>query len=181
MHCPYEENRHTEGDMSEVKCLVLCVACGFVMSFKDLISNTWSTCEHCISNEAWNDANVPQLKPEDEARTPPEADAMALVQESPFFKSLYIGFLRARLMGGDCPLYQGPNPIDLSATFTKYRTATDDREAEDLLAEMLDRWLGKAKAGVNGVHPENVARDKIATLAEDNGFLTPTEADELRG
>ncbi len=175
MHCPYESNRQAAEDGYMAQCMVLTVACGFV------VSNAGSISENCISGEAWKDAiGVPQLKPEDVARTPPEADAMALVQESPFFKSLYRQSLDGRLIGGDCHLYQGQNPVDLSAAFTKYRTASGDIEAEDLLAEMLDRQLDKARANVDGVHPESVVRDKIATLAEDNGFMTPTETSALR-
>ena len=175
MHCPYEENRQAVEDGSKARCVVLTVAGGFV------ISNYGEICAHCIQGTAWNDAaGVPQLKPEDEARTPPASDAMALCKESPFFESLYKQSLKSRLMGGDCPLYQGPNPIDLSGAFTKYRTNTNDLEAEDLLAEMLDRQLEKARAHIDGCDSEEVVRDKIATLAEDNGFITPTEATEMR-
>ena len=161
---------------STASCRILIVACRFV------VSNNAPICARCISNEAWNDAaGVPQLRPEDEARIPPESDAMALVRESPFFQSLYKQSLKGRLIGGDCPRYQEPNPVDLSVAFAGYRTATSDSEAEDLLAEMLDKQLAKAKANIDGTHPESVVRDKIATLAEENGFLTPTEAAELRG
>lgn len=175
MHCPYEKNRVSAEDGYGAQCMVLTVACGFT------VSNDGPICEYCISGIGWNDAQgVPQLNPEDEARTPPEADAMALVQESPFFELLYKQSLGGRLMGGDCPLYQGPNPVDMSDAFAKYRTATSNLEAEDLLADMLDKQLTKARALVNGVDSESVVRDKIATLAEDNGFLTPTEAAALR-
>ena len=105
---------------------------------------------------------------------------MALCKESPFFESLYKQSLKGRLIGGDCPRYQGPNPVDLGVAFTKYRTSTNDSEAENLLSEMLDRQLGKAEVNIDGVHPESVVRDKIATLAEDNGFVSPTEADAIR-
>ena len=181
LHCPYEQNRQppldAKGEPQEqmAQCMVLTVACDFI------VSNGEAICAYCIGGMAWNDAHVPQLKPEDEARIPSEADAMTLVQESPFFASLYKQTLDGRLIGGDCPLYQGPNPVNLSAAFTKYRTANGDDEAEDLLAEMLDRQLTKARAEIDGVDDEATVRGKIATLAEENGFLTPTEAAELRG
>ncbi len=180
LHCPYERNRRPPFDMEgnpqdeTAQCRIVTVACGFI------VSNGGSICEYCISGTAWNDAHVPQLKPEDEARTPSEADAMALVQESPFFASLYRQSLKGRLIGGDCPLYQGPNPVDLSAAFTKYRDAFGDAGAKDLLTEMLVVQLRKAKAKVDGVHPESVVREKIATLAEDNGFVAPEQAARIR-
>lgn len=161
---------------SNANCQILIVACGFVAS------NGGSICRYCIAGTAWNDAEIaPQLKPEDTTRTPSEAVAMALVQESPFFESLYRqDTLKGRLISGDCPLYQDLNPVNLSAAFIKYRTASGDRKAEDLLAEMLDRQLEKAEAKVAGADDEATVRDKIATLAEENGFMTPTEAAELR-
>ncbi len=188
MHCPYEQNRIEEGDIIMVEgepqiveqpgvsqCLVLSVASGFVCSTGQ------SICEYCISGTAWNDAvGVPQLRPEDVERTPSSIVAMALVKESPFFKSLYLDALRCRLISGDCPRYQVSSPVDLSDAFTKYHSITNDKKAEDLLLDMLDKQIEKAIANVDGVHPESIVRDKIATLAEDNGLISPVEATVLR-
>jgi len=174
LHCPYEQNRSSAKDGEGAICLVLCVACDFT------VSNGGKICEYCIGGKAWNDADVPQLEPGAKTRTPSQADAIKLVETSPFFASLYKQSLRSRLIGGDCPLYQGPNPVNVGDAFIKYRTASGDLGAQDLLAEMLDRQLQKAKSNVEGCDPVSVVKDKIATLAEDNGFVTSSEAKELR-
>ncbi len=163
LHCPYEQNRHITETGSVARCMVLTVACGFV------VSNASGICEYCISGEAWNDAaTVPQLKPEDESRTPPEKDAIALVQESPFFESLYKQSLKARLIGGDCPLYQGPNPVDIGAAFTKYKETCGEVDAEDLLVQMYERQSRLSVA--DGGDPDEVLADKMAALAEKHGM-----------
>ncbi len=163
MHCPYEQNRRSDEEGGTARCMVLAVACGFV------VSNAGPICAGCISSESWNAAaGVPQLKAEDEARTPLEKDATALVKESPFFESLYKQSLKARLIGGDCPRYQVPNPVDVDATFTKYRTASGDALARELLTTMYERQ-SKIQESDGGDSAEVLA-GKMATLAEKNGM-----------
>lgn len=174
MHCPYEYDRKKDEDGAIAQCMVLSVACGFV------VSNEGRICAGCIKNEYWNAAKVPQLKADDVERAPSKADAMALVSECDFFARLYAQSLRSRLVGGDCQRYQDGNPVDLSAAFTQFRTAKGDGEAQDLLAEMLDVQIQKAKTLAADVDDEATVRNKIATLAEENSFVTALEAEDIR-
>ena len=160
LHCPYENNRQVADGSDKAQCLVLSVACGFVV--------TLDGCDVCIDGERWNNADVPQLKPEDAARTPLEKDATALVKEDPFFESLYKQALKGRLIGGDCPRYQIPNPVDVDAAFTKYRTAAGDQAARYTLTEMYE-YQSKIQESDGGDSAEVLA-DKMATLAEKNGM-----------
>ena len=98
--------------------------------------------------------------------------------ESTLLSQWFKNALRGRLIAGDAERY--PDEVNLSEAFTKYRVVTSDGEAEDLLAEMLDAQLQMAQSGVAGCHSEAVVRDKIAALAEENGFVTPTEAEAIR-
>ena len=174
VHCPYERARLKPADGENAQCRILCVASGFI------ISNDGPTCAACIAGQFWNRAAVPQLKPDAPERDPKTEEAAALVTGCLFFARLYKQSLRARLIAGDCPRYQDENPVDLTAAFGKFRTATNDAKAQDLLANMLDAQIQKAKTGAEDVDDEATVRDKIATLAEANGFITASEAMQLR-
>ena len=159
MQCPYEGRRDKDG---MAICNVLVAACGFT------VSNSANICEACISGAVWNDADVPQLNADDKPRMPSDADALKLVNGTGFFGGLYKQSLRSRLVGGDCPRYQGLNPVDVGAAFAKYKNATSRTDAEDLLIEMYER---QSRLGVeDGGDTEEVVADKLAVLAELNGM-----------
>ena len=162
MHCPYEKNRHAPEDGAMAQCMVLSIACGFT------VSNGGPLCEYCISGPAWNDADIVQLKPESKERSPSEADALKLVEQSPFFKSLYHDSLRARLISGDCPRYQGSNPVDVNAAFAKFQAAAGVVAAKDTLVEMFERQSMIAEA--DGGDSAEVLVGKITLLAEKHGM-----------
>lgn len=166
LHCPYQQNRAAPFDeegkpqKEDAKCMILTVACGFIVSIGETI------CAYCINGQTWNDADVPQLNPDAEARTPSESDVMKLVAASAFFASLYKQSLSARLIGGDCPRYQGPNPVNMSAAFTKYRTAKGDAETKDLLVEMFEKQSRIPES--DGGDPPEVLAAKLAASAAEN-------------
>ena len=157
MQCPYEGRRLEDGTAI---CNVLTAACGFT------VSNCGSICAYCIGGTAWNDADVPQLKPDDKPRMPTEADAMRLVTDSPFFASLYEQSLHGRLVSGDCPKYQEKAPFNMTEAFAKYKAKYGYVDAEDLLMQMYERHARLTEE--EGGDTIEVMAAKIAALAEEH-------------
>ena len=65
--------------------------------------------------------------------------------------ALYIGGLRARLLGGDCPAYQTANPVNVDAAFDKLQKEVPRKDAEEFLQKLVERWARKQEK--DGGHP----------------------------
>lgn len=78
------------------------------------------------------------------------------------------GFLRARLIAGDCPRFQKPNPVDMPAAFALYRQKAGDDKARSLLAEAFERQAAIPEE--DGGDPIKTLVEKFAALAAANGM-----------
>ena len=76
--------------------------------------------------------------------------------------------LRARILGGDCPRYQAPNPVDMGAAFALYRTLAGDEAARALLTDAF-RWQARIPVE-DGGHPIETLFALFDALAAANGM-----------
>ena len=129
-----------------VKCLKLTSAAGFICSVFT------PDCNQC-------DARVSLT-----AKTKTDLS----VDQSKLLSSIFKGFLKARLIPGDCPFVQVPNPIDLKVAFGKFCALSTQDEQLDLLLEsnIYQRKIPVSEGG----HPEEVITQKIAELTEMAGL-----------
>ena len=168
LRCPYEDNRSPDrtvpnGETLEQgsRCHVLMVACGFVASCCE------RNCKRCIENKEWNVPGVPQVEPEATPRAPTEQDAMTIIRQSVFFSRLYRSSLRGRLIAGDCPRYQEPNPVDIRSAFDKFTAISDKHEQAELIQGMLRHQADISED--SGGHPPKVLDEKLRKLAREYG------------
>ena len=85
-----------------------------------------------------------------------------------------VPFLQARLIAGDCPRYQVPNPVDLDSAFTLLRMKGGDAVARETLPLMFAHQAGIPESA-GGHKAETLAR-KLTELAERNGMGKALEA-----
>ena len=168
LKCPYEDERR--GDLivdgitmeSGCRCHILMVATGFIVSCG--VGN----CRLCIKNEEWNQQGAPQLKPRAKPVMPTEQDAMAIIRASKHFSGLYLSSLKGRLIAGDCPRYQGPNPVDIFQTFEKLLQFAGETTARETLGLMFEKQSRIPES--DGGHPADVLAVKLEALATANGM-----------
>ena len=84
------------------------------------------------------------------------------------------GYLKARLIAGDCPRYQVPNPVDLDSAFTLLRMKGGDAVARETLPLMFEHQAAIPESA-GGHKAETLAR-KLTELAERNGMGKALEA-----
>jgi len=137
MNCQHAGKIVETKDCKIVVCKLLSEASGFKRACSEKF------CQHCMESGA-NDQGI----------------------SHPGLNQVFVGGLRARLLSGDCPRYQTPNPIDLSDVFATYREAAGDDAARALLPMMLRRQ--GAIAEDQGGHPPNVVARKLLDLAKAN-------------
>ena len=125
---------------SFVLCGKLTEACGFRVSFQRRF------CEACLSNGR-------HAEP---------------VETSPQWAAEYRGALESRLISGDVPLYQEPNPVDLQAAFAKFKKLAQKPQQRALLKRMFRRQA--ALPPDRGGHPPEVTAEKIEALAKAHGM-----------
>ncbi len=71
--------------------------------------------------------------------------------------------LRGRLSAGDCPRYQGINPVDMRQAFQRFTELAKPAEQRELLQRM---FLHQARiAESKGGHPVEVVVEKLVALA----------------
>ena len=90
------------------------------------------------------------------------------VETSPLWAAEYRGALEGRLIAGDAPLYQEPNPIDLGAAFAKFKALSEKAAQRGLLKRMFRRQAAVPQA--QGGHPPEVIAQKIEALAHAHGL-----------
>lgn len=86
------------------------------------------------------------------------------VRDTPFLANQLKHFLIARLNGGDCPLRQAPNPVDVNDAFAKLAAITPNRaELGERLKTMFLKWLAIPEE--RGGHPSEIIAQKIEAIA----------------
>ena len=75
--------------------------------------------------------------------------------------------IRARIIGrlrhGDCPMYQGPNPIDIEDAASRLTALLTGAETQTVLISIGDSW--SELSGKPGGHPVEVVEQKLKQLA----------------
>jgi hypothetical protein len=173
LRCPFELEPRPQPN-SGAPCAIVSVIVGWRAGAGPM------ACTGCIKREEWNVDGVPHKSASDAFELPSLATAETIVSKSPFFMAGLYSTYRGFLVGGDCQLFHPNASVSMAEAFTKFRETFGDDHARVMLTEMSNKQIARARAGVPGCDSEAVVRDKIATLAEANGFITTVEADAMR-
>jgi len=98
------------------------------------------------------------------------AGPVVAVAESAVLRPLLKGILHARLLAGDAPRYQTPNPVDLNEAFARFTALAEGGEPADLLKAMF-RYQARLQEKDGGHPPAALAQRLDALAARFN--LTP--------
>ena len=85
------------------------------------------------------------------------------LEEVPEFPAQIRARIIGRLLHGDCPMYQGPNPIDIVAAANRLKALLSEDDRRVLLHEVADKW--SELSNVSGGHPAEVVEEKLRQLA----------------
>ena len=90
------------------------------------------------------------------------------IDDVPALRARLTGLLKARIIGGDSPAYQGANPVMLDDAFAKFAARATKQEQGEVLIGALERWreIGVDKEG----HQPEVIERKIQKMAKDHGL-----------
>lgn len=93
--------------------------------------------------------------------------------ESPLDDKIIKGLLRARLIGGDCPRYQGANPVDLDDAFARLATRVAREDLGAFLVEAIERW-NAIPVSEGGLRPEEIEEraERISATYHLEPYLT---------
>ena len=121
--------RLSEGGRA-IRCQKLSEAVGFIVSICD---------GHCLAHQKAGGPEVP-------------------VEDVPRLAEVIKGVLQARLIAGDGPEYQGPNPVDIRDASIRLNWLLSDEERVRLLHDICDSWLV-------GGHPVELMEEKLLVVA----------------
>ena len=106
-----------------------------------ICSITKKHCLTCIENK-WN--NVP-------------------IADIPEMKQLLKAFFLSRLIAGDCPRYQVPNPVDIKKAMTKLKPLISNDELEEVFESMIYNQSRIKES--DGGHPLTTLNTKFNEIA----------------
>ena len=90
------------------------------------------------------------------------------LEDVPEFPAQIRARIVGRLLHGDCPMYQIPNPIDIADAANRLTALLSDDERRTLLHHVADAWSGLTT--VAGGHTPEVVEEKLTLLARAWGM-----------
>lgn len=90
------------------------------------------------------------------------------LEDVPALAARITGHLTSRVIGGDCPEFQGSMPIVLEDIAAKLKDRLSPEQRAKVWLKAVDYWQGMPEKpeGEGGGHPSHVVKEKALLLAE---------------